>query len=44
VPSEIDRPRRNIAMITVSVAASVVDRFAPSERNDSVKRSLTRSI
>jgi hypothetical protein len=28
----------------VTVAASVVDAFAPSERSDSLKRSLKRSI
>jgi hypothetical protein len=37
------RPSRNIPINTVTVAASVVDRFAPRERSDSETMSLKRS-
>src|SRR5438874_12824747 len=36
-------PSRNIPIRTVTVAASVVDTLAPSERNDSATMSLKRS-
>ena len=35
------RPSRNMPISTVIVAAIVVERFAPSERIDSEKRSLS---
>ena len=38
------RPRRNIPISTVIVAATVVERFAPMERNASLKKSLALGI
>ena len=43
VPKAMKRPSRNIPMSTVTVAANVVERFAPSDRRDSETRSFTRS-
>jgi hypothetical protein len=40
----MNRPRRNIPISTVIVAATVVERFAPMERNASLKKSLTLGI
>ena len=38
------RPSRNIPISTVIVAATVVERFAPMERNASLKKSLALGI
>jgi hypothetical protein len=42
-PNAMKSPSRNIPIRTVTVAASVVDTFAPSERSDSATMSLKRS-
>src|SRR3954469_7639689 len=44
VPSAMNRPSRNIPISTVMVAATVVERFAPSERHASETRSLKRPL
>ena len=38
------RPSRNIPISTVIVAATVVERFAPIERNASLKKSFALGI
>jgi hypothetical protein len=38
------RPSRNMPMSTVIVAATVVEMFAPMERNASLKKSLALGI
>jgi len=40
----MNRPSRNIPIRTVIVAATVVERFAPMERNASLKKSLALGI
>ena len=43
-PSAMNRPSRNIPISTVIVAATVVERFAPSERHASETSSFTRPL
>src|SRR3954453_13179548 len=44
VPSAMNRPSRNIPISTVIVAATVVERFAPSERHASETSSFKRPV
>src|SRR3954453_5252315 len=44
VPSAMKRPSRNIPIRTVIVAATVVERFAPSDRHASDTSSLRRPV
>src|SRR5882672_940086 len=43
-PRAMKRPSRNIPISTVIVAATVVERLAPSERHASLTRSLKRPL